>query len=247
LAKSIAKPSKSSKPAEQSASDAVSYISQEELVKLRGNNSATTTATTTTTTTANKSVTKLTGTKSSTASVSGAVVEYMSKEELEKLRRQSSVANVGDDDDDDDEEDDEDDEDDMERRKRRKMTSTKNASGSGSGSGSAFAGFMSKTELTKLRAHKKGERNSGGSHIKDTTASFETTSRHHEGGLMSDKKRIREERERSLDLQYFESDEKRWASIPVSERLPVDRAAPCLEYLLADFTAGDDDDVTDEI
>ena len=48
----------------------------------------------------------------------------------------------------------------------------------------------------------------------------------------SDKIGIRERREQELDLQYAEDDSKRWANVPTNERLPVDRAAPCLEHLL---------------
>jgi len=40
------------------------------------------------------------------------------------------------------------------------------------------------------------------------------------------------ERERELDVQYAETDDKEWAFVPASERLPVDRAAPCLVHLL---------------
>lgn len=40
-------------------------------------------------------------------------------------------------------------------------------------------------------------------------------------------------REAALDMQYNEDHESRWASIPEDEVLPVDRAAPCLQHLLA--------------
>ena len=39
-------------------------------------------------------------------------------------------------------------------------------------------------------------------------------------------------REAELDIQYEEAPDKRWASIPRNERLPCDRAAPCLAHLL---------------
>jgi len=39
-------------------------------------------------------------------------------------------------------------------------------------------------------------------------------------------------REIALDHQYNEDKDNKWANIPVEERLPVDRAAPCLAYLL---------------
>lgn len=40
------------------------------------------------------------------------------------------------------------------------------------------------------------------------------------------------EREKELDVQYAEDDQKTWANIPLVEILPVDRAAPCLAHLL---------------
>jgi len=39
-------------------------------------------------------------------------------------------------------------------------------------------------------------------------------------------------REAELDVQYAEAPDKQWASIPRTERLPCDRAAPCLAHLL---------------
>lgn len=48
-----------------------------------------------------------------------------------------------------------------------------------------------------------------------------------------DDREIRRLREKELDVQYEESDSKLWANIPTEERLPVDRAAPCLQHLLA--------------
>eukprot|EP00605_Chrysophyceae_sp_TOSAG23-4_P001960 GSChrysophyteH1.ASY1.ANO1.2171.1 assembled CDS len=39
-------------------------------------------------------------------------------------------------------------------------------------------------------------------------------------------------REAELDRQYAEPEEKKWAAIPSSERIPCDRAAPCLAHLL---------------
>lgn len=43
---------------------------------------------------------------------------------------------------------------------------------------------------------------------------------------------LRRKREEELDIQYKEDDSKLWADIPFEERLPVDRAAPCLQHLL---------------
>ena len=39
-------------------------------------------------------------------------------------------------------------------------------------------------------------------------------------------------RERELDRQYGEGAGKAWARVPPHERVPVDRAAPCLLHLL---------------
>jgi hypothetical protein len=39
-------------------------------------------------------------------------------------------------------------------------------------------------------------------------------------------------REYSLDLQYLENDEKKWANIPLDEILPIDRACSSLKFLL---------------
>ena len=43
---------------------------------------------------------------------------------------------------------------------------------------------------------------------------------------------IEEMREYSLDLQYLENDEKKWANIPLDEILPIDRACSSLKFLL---------------
>lgn len=39
-------------------------------------------------------------------------------------------------------------------------------------------------------------------------------------------------REAALDAQYAEDAPAMWAVIPLEERLPLDRAAPCMEHLL---------------
>ena len=44
--------------------------------------------------------------------------------------------------------------------------------------------------------------------------------------------RTQKAREAELDVQYAEAPDKQWASIPRTERLPCDRAAPCLAHLL---------------
>ena len=49
---------------------------------------------------------------------------------------------------------------------------------------------------------------------------------------MSIAERAKIAREAALDRQYSETDDKLWACVHPSERLPVDRAAPCLQHLL---------------
>ena len=50
--------------------------------------------------------------------------------------------------------------------------------------------------------------------------------------VVRSKKDIAALREIALDHQYNENNDTKWANIPDDERLPIDRAAPCLLHLL---------------
>ena len=100
--------------------------------------------------------------------------------------------------------------------------------------------FISIKELEKLRGEEKlsADRivvSTTKTHARKGTKELgsKTMSTINTKTLSSNKKEIeKQSREAKLDRQYYESDEKRWAHIPSNERLPIDRAAPYLQHLL---------------
>ena len=65
-----------------------------------------------------------------------------------------------------------------------------------------------------------------------TTTTKTNVSKGKESKSKKSNESIEELREYALDLQYLENDEKKWANIPVEERITIDRACSSLKHLL---------------
>ena len=115
----------------------------------------------------------------------------------------------------------------------------KSSSAQESDSSSAVT-FMDMDELRRLRASSESGTAVSASHSGPHRTAVSATSRPEKEAKSSSRgrprmglaERAKIAREAALDLQYSEPDDKLWACIPSSERLPTDRAAPCLQHLL---------------
>ena len=110
-------------------------------------------------------------------------VEFISVEELNKLRSGGNMDNT--------------------EKKKPVVNKDVQDNGEEDVNGNALAGYVSVSELKKLR---QDDIQRNGREEDDDDPSAKSA------------------RERGLDIQYYESDDKEWACISVEERLPADRA-----------------------